>query len=57
VANAMSESKRNEGRPATDRQDRLASALRANLRRRKEQARGREAVSTPDESDEGKDRA
>lgn len=39
----MIESKRDNDRPAADRQDRLAAALRANLRRRKEQARGREA--------------
>lgn len=40
---AMTESKRDKDRPAADRQVRLATALRANLRRRKEQARGREA--------------
>lgn len=39
----MTESKREKDRPAADRQVRLAAALRANLRRRKEQARGREA--------------
>ena len=38
--------------PAEDRAERLAAELRANLRRRKEQARGRDAATVSDEKDE-----
>jgi hypothetical protein len=44
----MTKPDRDDERAAVERRNRLASALRANLRRRKEQARGREA---PDPAD------
>jgi hypothetical protein len=40
----------------TEREKRLAEALRTNLRRRKEQAREKDAEPTPPESPRGKDR-
>ncbi|MET4390642.1 hypothetical protein ABIB73_006424 [Bradyrhizobium sp. F1.4.3] len=44
----------NEKRPATDsRQDRLKSALRENLKRRKVQARERAASADPSQNDDG----
>ena len=43
----------NEKKPAADaRQDRLKSALRENLKRRKEQARERSKMTDPSQDDE-----
>ena len=44
----------NEKKPAADaRQDRLKSALRENLKRRKVQARERAAITAPSQNDDG----
>ena len=44
----------NEKKPAADsRQDRLKSALRENLKRRKVQARERAAITDPSQNDDG----
>jgi hypothetical protein len=47
----MEKESKPQPKPALSREERLAAALRENLRRRKAQARARDAADTPAEQD------